>query len=302
MDLDLVKTIVVVILENRSFDHLLGYASLAEYGARDVDGLKDDPSWRQRFANGLNGSRFPPFPLKDPYHNIDADPPHERPQVSNQLGIPVDGVFPMSGFVANYATAKGAACLSEANPPPVMGHFGPDEAPVTAFFAQNFAICDRWFAAVPAGTQPNRLMAMSGFSTIDMNCEPLPDQELVYDWLTAREVRWRVYHETVPFFAMMPRWIPNILAGENFRPLAQLARDVQDEQPGRFPEVIFVEPAYTDCPHIGESTDDHAPTSIKGVNRRPSLTPDRRSILTRLAPAFAVARRRSAEPSAERSA
>ncbi len=41
---------------------------------------------------------------------------------------------------------------------------------------------------------------------------------------------------------------------------------------------------------------------LRTVNRRPSLTPDRRSILTRLAPAFAVARRRSAEPSAERSA
>jgi iron complex outermembrane receptor protein len=38
------------------------------------------------------------------------------------------------------------------------------------------------------------------------------------------------------------------------------------------------------------------------VNRRPSLTPDRRSILTRLAPAFAVARRRSVEPLAERNA
>jgi hypothetical protein len=42
--------------------------------------------------------------------------------------------------------------------------------------------------------------------------------------------------------------------------------------------------------------------AVRFVNRRPSLTPDRRSILTRLAPAFAVARRRSVEPLAERNA
>jgi phospholipase C len=264
MDLSLIKTIVVVIMENRSFDHLLGYLSLAEFGSRDVDGVKDDPKWRDTVANPFNGSKFPPFALTDPYHNIDADPPHERSYVASQMGVPVGGVFPMDGFVANYAGAKGAACLTLANPPPVMGYFGPSQAPVTAFFAQKFAICDHWFAALPAGTQPNRLMAMSGFSTIDVNQTPLPHQELVYDWLTARGIRWRVYHETVPFFAMMLNWIPEILAGDNFRPLAQLTQDVQNEPPDVFPQVLFIEPAYTDCPHIEESTDDHAPTAIRG--------------------------------------
>ncbi len=42
--LDSIETIVVVVMENRSFDHMLGYLSLNAFGGRnDVDGLKDDP-------------------------------------------------------------------------------------------------------------------------------------------------------------------------------------------------------------------------------------------------------------------
>ena len=35
-------TIIVVMMENRSFDHLLGYLSLPEYGRTDVDGLQPE--------------------------------------------------------------------------------------------------------------------------------------------------------------------------------------------------------------------------------------------------------------------
>ena len=63
---------------------------------------------------------------------------------------------------------------------------------------------------------------------------------------------------------MMLRWIPDILREEHFRPLARLYDDVENEPPGEFPQVIFVEPAYTDAPHIGVACDDHAPSAIKG--------------------------------------
>src|SRR5262249_39821054 len=43
-NLDLVDTIVILILENRSFDHMLGYLSKGADGLR-VDGIRDDPTW-----------------------------------------------------------------------------------------------------------------------------------------------------------------------------------------------------------------------------------------------------------------
>jgi phospholipase C len=148
--------------------------------------------------------------------------------------------------------------------PPVMGYFSAEQVPVTDFFAQNFAVCDHWYSFLPTGTPPNRLMAMSGFSTIDVNRVPLPDQELVYDWFTRNKVRWRVYYEGLPFFTMMLRWIPDLLIGAHFRPWDELYDDVQNEPPGEFPQVIFIEPTYTDAPHLGPSSDDHAPSAVKG--------------------------------------
>ncbi|MGH9763952.1 MAG: alkaline phosphatase family protein, partial [Blastocatellia bacterium] len=53
-DLKDIETIIIVIMENRSFDHMLGYLSLPDYGWA-VDGLKlkgDAPSddWRPEFV------------------------------------------------------------------------------------------------------------------------------------------------------------------------------------------------------------------------------------------------------------
>ena len=280
-NLDLIKTIVVVMMENRSFDHLLGYLSMSPHNWPNVEGLRDDPDWMKSISSLHNNSSFPPFLLTDPYDLMAADPPHERNDIALQMGTQVNGVFPMNGFVASYIHAKEKPQVNPGDNPPVMGYYTADQVPVTDFFAQNFAICDHWFSSIPASTQPNRLMSMSGFSNIDGNHFGLPEQDMVYDWLTARGIRWRVYHEGMPFFVMMPKWIPDILTGVHFRPLKRLWDDVQNEPPDEFPQVIFVEPMFTDAPHIGFSFDDHAPSAIKGgqqflmeVYRDMSLMPD----------------------------
>jgi phospholipase C len=264
IDLSAVKTIVVVMMENRSFDHLLGYLSLDPHNWNKVEGLNKSSAWQDKIASVYNRTKYRPFLLTDPYDVIDADPPHERDPIEIQMGTAVGGTFPMDGFVTNYAQAKGAKSLTPNSQPPVMGYFAADQAPVTDFFAQNFAICDHWFSCLPAGTQPNRLMAMSGFTNIDVNQVPLPHQELIYDWLTRNGIRWRVYHEEMPFFAMMPNWIPDILKEDRFRPFARLLNDAENDPPDEFPQVIFIEPAYTDAPHLGLCSDDHAPSAIKG--------------------------------------
>jgi len=264
MDLNLIKTIVIVMMENRSFDNLLGYLSLPPQSRPNVEGLGKIQNWEDKFASLYNGQKYLPFVLTDPYDVIDADPPHERDPIALQMGKPVGDIFPMNGFVANYATAKGAKPPVPGSNPPVMGYFTAEQAPVTDFFAREFAICDHWFSSLPAGTQPNRLMAMSGYTSIEVNQVPLPNQDLVYDWLQNNGVRWRVYHEELPFLSMMPNCVPRILEGKNFRPLEQLFNDVENEPPEEFPQVVFIEPAYTDAPHLGISSDDHAPSAIKG--------------------------------------
>ena len=255
-----IRTVVIVLMENRSFDHMLGYLSLPPFGRTDVDGQSADPAWLAKFANPDGGQNFQAFHNDDPYYLPPGfDPPHQREYVSGHLGVLNNGAYPMNGFV-------GAIPASVSTNPEhrrlVMGYFGANEAPINHFFAANFTICDQWFCAVPSGTQPNRLMAMSGSSVIESNATPLPSQPLIYDWLDDHNISWCVYHQGIPFFTMMLRWIPRILAGNNFRPFSRLKTDLESTPPSQLPQVIFVEPDYGDAPHFGRSTDDHAPSGI----------------------------------------
>src|SRR5438045_3401366 len=98
-----IQRIVVVMMENRSFNTLLGYMSLEEFGKREVDGLKDDPAWNADVASVYAGSPYLPWHNDDPFSLMPGDPPHERNPINLQLGTPTNGVFPMKGFVTNYA-------------------------------------------------------------------------------------------------------------------------------------------------------------------------------------------------------
>jgi len=258
--LDKIKTVVIVILENRSFDHMLGYLSLPPTSRADVDGQSNDPLWLARFTNVDQGQALVPALSDNPYTLPSGfDPPHERSNVAAHLGTPQNGIYPMTGFVS---AIPASVSSDPATRRLVMNYFGPTQVPMSDFLATKFTICDHWFCSLPAGTQPNRLIAMSGTSMIDVNTTPIPEQELVYDWLTQHGVRWRVYHEGMPFFTLMPNWIRPILGNDRFRSFAQFDRDLVRTPPSRGPQVIFVEPTYTDAPHLGFSTDDHAPSGV----------------------------------------
>lgn len=267
---DQIERIVVVLMENRSFDHVLGYLSHPSYGNRtDVNGQKADAAWIQRFTNEYNDKHQGPFQTQR--LDLSDDPKHERENFRIQFGADFQpGVqYPMNGFMNNYAGDKGLAAEASRE---VMGFLTPEEIPITAFLANNYAICDNWFAPIPTSTQPNRLMAMGGFTKTDNTySKTVPDQDLVYDWCgrqNRQHVRWRVYHEGWPFFVVMNRWRLQILAdavagrGE-FCPLSSLADDFKHDKD--LPQIVFVEPKYTDdhfSPPI--PSDDHAPSSVSG--------------------------------------
>jgi phospholipase C len=259
-DMDKIKNIVIVMQENRSFDHLLGYLSLDPLNREDVDGQSIDPSWLTRFTNYDHSLAIQPFHATDP-HTMpnEFDPPHERSNIAAQIDPRQDDSFPLNGFVSaippTVSTDPDIRRL-------VMSYFGAAEAPINDFFANNFTICDRWFSSLPAGTQPNRLMSMGGKSLIDVNQTILPDQDLVYDWLNQQNISWRVYHQEIPFFTMMPKWLPSILFSDKFRCFEEMESDLRNTPPDQLPQVIFVEPTYQDAPHTGTSTDDHAPAGI----------------------------------------
>ncbi len=265
--LDQIDTVVIVILENRTFDHMLGYLSHPQFGNRkNVNGQQKDPAWLARFTNEAGGQKQAPFHTSRLY--FADDPKHERDNFRIQFGADFKpGVpYPMNGFMQNYAQNPG---LSSGDYREVMSFFAPEDIPITAFLAENYAVCDNWFAPIPTSTQPNRLMAMSGLTHTDNTLSStVPDQKLLYDWCDDLKVDWRVYHEGWPFFLVMARWRLKILedaitdAGR-FRSLKRLADDLK---PGnKLPQILFIEPKYT-SDHFSAAipSDDHAPTSISG--------------------------------------
>lgn len=253
-DISQIQTIIVLMFENRSFDHMMGYLGLPPY-SRDVEGLQKISG----FTNSYNGFEYPIFPLGNPGQKLPDDPPHERPNIGAQLDPDGDQSYSMRGFVRSYAQIRE---IDPGDRPMVMGYYNAEDVPATHFFATNYGICDHYFAAVPTGTQPNRLMAMSGYTLSDVNQSViLPKQDLVYDWLTRNGISWRVYHQGIPFFMMMDDWHLKVVTdNDHFRSYDEFQDDLNSSEP--FPQVVFVEPRYTDAPHYEAPTDDHAPSPI----------------------------------------
>jgi phospholipase C len=255
-----IDTIVIVTMENRSFDHLLGTMRMAPYGARtDIDGIEE-------LANIKYGNPSQNATLVQPFLGVDgpfvSDLPHERPAVATQLAHSPLAGYTMTGFVQAYEHANGTSGMLQ---PPPMGLLTPSQIPTTSFLAREFAICDHWFAPIPTSTHPNRLMALSGYTLIeDTYSKPLPSHDLVFDWLSKRGVPWRVYSAGLPFLTLMPKMWSAMLNGDHFRSFDHLAHDVQSEPDGTFPRVIVVEPDYEDSPvHIsGHACDNHPPLSM----------------------------------------
>eukprot|EP01031_Cornospumella_fuschlensis_P027234 gene27234-32901_t len=144
---DRIKHIVVLMMENRSFDHLLGFLKAdKKMNVEGLTGTESQPrdindSSKGRVAVTRNGYDVSP---DDPHHSFDDI----AVQINN------DG---MDGFV--YDSVKTG--LNETNP---VSMFDSSTAPIINTLAQEFAVFDRWHCSVPGPTDPNRAFAMSGTS------------------------------------------------------------------------------------------------------------------------------------------
>ncbi len=250
--LDDIDTIVIVMMENRSFDHVLGHLHLPQYGNRaDIEGLVD-PATTTAYDNFYDNQVYKPFPMVD--RVLPHDLPHTRSTIATQMDV-INGQATMAGFVTSYVNDT----QSVVQQPPPMGFQIPAGVPVTSFLASEYLVCNRWFAPVPTGTQPNRAVAFTGTTMIDDNVTGLiPHGQLVLDWLSEHDVRWRVYHSGLSFFLLFDPL--KEFFGTHFRRVHDLARDFQEERSSQAPQVIFVEPEYEDSPvHMGFTPNDNHP-------------------------------------------
>jgi phospholipase C len=250
-----IKNIIVVMMENRSFDHMLGHLSLPPLNLR-VEGIKQAQNLNYQNIDPRGITPVTPRPLPADW-NAPDDPPHERSFVHTALTQPAGAAaFPMGGFVKAYFDAN-----AHNYEPGVAWYNTAEQVPVLSFLARNFGVCDRWFAPIPTSTQPNRMMSLAGYTMSEATGGyPMPDHKLVYDWLVGKAT-WRVYSESHPFIMIMTRWTFRTEFDKDlFRPLDRLKDDVEN---GDLPDVMFIEPTYADdFPRPSSPSDQHWPCNV----------------------------------------
>jgi len=238
--LDQLQHIVVLMMENRSFDHMLG--ALRRIDPR-IDGFPDD--WTNPGPNG----EVIPVRLKATYRGqYTPDPEHHFPHVDRQI---FDGdtspnrVATMKGFVKNYY--EQTQNIDKAAQ--IMYAFRPEQLPVLTKLAQEFAVFNAWFASIPGPTLCNRAFAHYGtsYGQASMAWWYGLKAVSVYDRLIANGQTAKVYYFDQSSSSLE---VPNLLKNQPsvFGTYPEFLQSCKD---GTLPDYSFVEPNYTD--HPGDS-------------------------------------------------
>ena len=194
-----IHNVIVLMMENRSFDHLLGHL-MASFNP-SIDGL--DPST----MFNRNNPTDPASPkVYAHYASIDAgpdDPHHDFDSITQHIfGFhknASDKSSPalMDGFVANSVAAKG-------NTGYVMSAFNDSSLPVLSTLAKEYALFDHWHSSCPCPTNPNREFLMSatshGYVINDFPTGGFP-QETHFAFLERHNVTWKIYYSDDPWMA-----------------------------------------------------------------------------------------------------
>ncbi|HYY00257.1 MAG TPA: alkaline phosphatase family protein [Mycobacterium sp.] len=262
--LDSIDHVVLLMLENRSFDHLLGYL----YPRSDTfDGL--DGTQSNLDAAGTAVSVYPITPDKqNAYYYPLANPAEGFKATNYQLfsaaTAPPDGHAANDGFVSSFAAELAHPAhprdpkLVGAEPSSIMGMYAPETLPVLSGLAKGFAVCDRWFASVPTQTFPNRAFAVAGTSLgyTDNSARSTPafNTPSVFGKLTDAGQTWTIYgYSRRPLTAN--DFPDTVHPGAGGTVNSGFDKFQSDAAHGRLPAFSYIEPEW--ATHPRNTGDDH---------------------------------------------
>ncbi|XP_068309322.1 non-specific phospholipase C6-like [Pyrus communis] len=251
-----IKTVVVLVMENRSFDHMLGWMKKSVNPA----------------INGVTGKECNPVSTKpdeptksicfsDDAEFVDPDPGHSFEAVEQQVFG--SGPLPsMTGFVEQALSMS--PNLSET----VMKGFRPESVPVYAALVREFAVFDRWFSSIPGPTQPNRLFVYSATSHgstshVKKQLASGYPQKTIFDSVHENGLDFGVYFQTTP----------TTMFYRNMRKLKYTFKFHQydlkfkkDARKGKLPNLTVIEPRYFDLKGM-PANDDHPSHDVANGQR-----------------------------------
>lgn len=235
-----VKNVVVLMLENRSFDHMAGYLRTDTYPIEGLTGAEfqlEDPSNPASVAVQVNNQA-------NYTGDLSVDPAHDTLNVNDQLfgtATPAPGMTPTNRwFLFNYAHVVGNNMANAHN---IMKCFAPPKLPALATLAQQFAFCDHWFSSVPGQTWPNRFFVHAATSGgfLDNNVRQY-EMRTIYENLSAQGISWDIYFHDIPQSLAFTHLQADVFK-DRFQPFGNFTSHAQQ---GKLPNYSFIEPRYND--------------------------------------------------------
>jgi phospholipase C len=279
-----IQHIVVVMLENRSFDNMLGFLyadkgnvpplNLPALDPASFDGLlpptNSDVFWnpsntdffstagtaadRVFASSGTTGTA--PFTVPNP------DPNELFSNFNFQIfgtQTPAENQQPtMLGFLVDYLIATGNDLNAAQR---IMQSYSPSQVPVLSRLATSYAVCDRWFGSVPAQTWPNRGFVHTGTARGQVsNASPFAyNTETIYEVLQKTGNSWGIYKDAV-LPSLTKLQYPRLgLFPFHFHQFAQFQVDARN---GTLPSYSYVEPSFAIEPN-----DQHSPHNVTDGER-----------------------------------
>jgi phospholipase C len=204
-----IENIVVLMLENRSFDHMLGYL-YASTGNASPSGQPFDGLTGSESCPGTDGKPVPVFPVTpataNAYFMPGADPGEGYQATNSQYygstsgpassgqAAACQGFVTDFGYTIGWETTDKWSILPGTTPGDIMGCFTPEALPVLSALARGYAVCDAWFCSAPTETLPNRAFACAGTSQGHMDDKTKTYTcPSIFGLLESSGVSWSIY-------------------------------------------------------------------------------------------------------------
>lgn len=251
-DHDPIRHVVMLILENHSFDQMLGDLRQRYPGLSGIDPAAPYTNKDPAGAAYPQTATTERMMLLDPHHEV----PHVAVQLADHNG----------GFVRDFSTSYPESDVKAREL--IMGYYPLGFLPALHTLAQEYTVCDHWYSSLPGPTWPNRFFALSGTSSGRVNMPDdgthktdLPgyfqqDQDTVFDRLNDRGIHWKVYFHDVPQTTVLVHQREPHNAARYFY-IAEFFNDARGPE-SEFPEFCLIEPDYLGF----EQNDDHPPHDI----------------------------------------
>lgn len=253
-----IEHVVVLMMENRAFDHLLGNLALEE--GSEVDGCvpgkdgcsnPENPEDASSAAHSVTWDAV--YQQTDPCHTIDCTTQQIYGVANEQNEVPPapHDQPTMQGFLSSYDDPTGG------NGVEIMNQFSEQAVPVLTTLSKEYALFDGWFASVPGPTMPNRAYVTSGTSDgMALNNKTTLihgfKQKTMQRQLLDMGLDYRVYYDDSPSILCFK----DIRYARPFHRIHQMHSFYKDAASGDLPEFTWLEPSYFDMEHH-PATDQH---------------------------------------------